>query len=339
MRFNRFRCTPPYPPSKDPVDVEYRWPDPNRRTCRVSSDIVAHSHEVLGVHARSFSWAAAFLPSHAADDAAVVYAMCRLIDDLVDENPSLEGARRDVTALIDELEGRAEPRPLVVSYLEIAHRTGMGLQPVHALIEGVLDDLREVRMADDRALIRYCYHVASTVGLMMCAVLGVRDPTAWPYAVDLGVAMQLTNICRDVKEDANNGRVYLPATRLAAQGLTPTQLVDAQVPGGAVVPIVDDLILLSERYYRSANHGMHHIPARTRVAIHVASRVYRAIGKRLRRHGSDPMVGRTIVPWFEKVFWVAVGLLDAAKSPFTRMPHECDLHQHIDDLPGTHRPA
>jgi phytoene synthase len=192
--------------------------------------------------------------------------------------------------------------------------------------------------SDDDELLRYCYRVASTVGLMMCAVLGVREPSAFPHAVDLGVAMQLTNICRDVREDARMGRVYLPASRLEAAGLTPDDLLQDRVDREALARVVADLLHLADRYYASADAGMRWIPARARTAIVVASRVYRAIGVKLRRRGCDAWSGRTVVGGVEKVGWLAaalaasVGPTIAGWGPPAR--HVASLHGSLAGLPG-----
>ena len=199
-------------------------------------------------------------------------------------------------------------------FLETADRTGIPVGAALELIVGVRSDMHPVRVADDRELLRYCYRVAGTVGLMMCGVLGVRDTDALPFAVDLGVGMQLTNICRDVAEDAGRGRVYLPATRLHAAGVEPAGLLPDGATRAPAAPVVRDLLQLGERYYRSADAGMRYIPWRARFAILVASRVYRAIGFRVRAQGYDPDQGRAYVSRWRKVLWTLRGLPTAPAS-------------------------
>ena len=172
--------------------------------------VLQASRAVFAAKARTFHWSARLLPADRRDDAAVVYAFCRLVDDTADEAPTAAVAAAALDRLAAELEGRAEPRPLVAAFLDTAARRGLPLDAARELLAGVRSDLGVVRIADDDALLVYCYRVASTVGLLMCGVLGVRERDALPFAVDLGVAMQLTNICRDVAEDAGRGRVYLP---------------------------------------------------------------------------------------------------------------------------------
>ena len=303
------------------------------------SGVEGQSLETLAVGSRSFSFAGRFLPARARGDAAVVYALCRLIDDLADEAPSIDRADADLAELRAELEGRAEPRPLVVRARQVLERTGTGIAPALHLMDGVCTDLRPVRVADDGELLQYAYQVASTVGLMMCGVLGVDDAEALPHAVDLGVAMQITNICRDVREDAANGRVYLPATRLAAAGTHTDALLGGEPDRGAVAIVVRDLLAMADEYYRSADAGMRYIPLRSRLAIVVASRVYRAIGLRLlRRHGGDAWHGRTVVPGSAKLVR-ALGAVAIMPSPKiagwgARAPHDRALHRLLPAWPG-----
>ncbi|MCK6523081.1 phytoene/squalene synthase family protein [Myxococcota bacterium] len=300
--------------------------------------LIADSVGVLHKHARSFTWASWFLPAARRDDAAVLYHLCRLIDDLADEAEDAVAARKELDLLRDELHGRRPARPLVVASLRLLDERGR--QAVDELIEGVLGDLGEVIVPDDAALLRYCYRVAGTVGLMMCPMLGVTDPRAAAYAIDLGIGMQLTNICRDVLEDAERGRVYLPATRLAAVGVHPADLLAGRASARGVAEVVRSLLELSRRYYSSGDAGMRFIPWRTRVAILVASRVYGAIGHRLARRGGDALAGRVIVPPAQKAVAVISGLWSSLRLALAApRPHDEGLHASLAGLPGVTRSA
>lgn len=305
---------------------------------RRSEQTVRVSRAVLARHSRSFSWASVFLPEDRRDDAAVVYALCRLIDDAADEAEDAEQAREQLEQIRGELGGRREARPLVAQFLDVAARRRMDIRYAMELIEGVESDLGQVVFEDDRELLRYCYRVAGTVGLMMCAVLDVREREALPHAIDLGVGMQLTNICRDVREDAARGRVYLPAKRLEERGQSSEALMNAMASRGAVAGVVEDLLDLADAYYRSADDGMRYIPTRSRLAIVVASRVYRAIGVRLRSQGSDALAGRTVVGWAGKSAWVARSLAAFAGPRISGVggykAHNGRLHEPLRGLPG-----
>lgn len=278
----------------------------------VPDDVTADSREVLATHARSFRLASVFLPRAQADDAAVVYAFCRLVDDLADEAPDPDTARARLDAVAAELDGAAPARPLVAAFQQVAARQSIDLQVARDLMAGVLSDLDAVRVADLTEFDRYCYRVAGTVGLMMCGVMGVTDPAARAPAVALGEAMQITNICRDVLEDQQRDRVYLPGTVLATYGTSASALLDGTASRAAVTATVRALLQRAELRYAQAHRGMGFIPWRPRLAILVASRLYRQIGRRLLRvRGGDPMSGRTIVPTWERLLMVGWGLLDA----------------------------
>lgn len=297
--------------------------------------LLAESRAVLHRHARSFRIASWFLPEDRATDAAVVYAFCRLVDDTADEATDAASATSALAGLRAELENTLPPRPLVQLLRERCAALKLPLTPFHALIEGAVSDLDTVRMQDDPELLRYAWRVAGTVGWMMCGVLGVSDPRALPHAVDLGVAMQLTNIARDVAEDAKMGRIYLPIQRLRAVGVEPEQLLTGQADRKAVATVVCALLTEAERWYRSGRDGMAYIPWRSRLAIYVAASLYRGIGRRLFRAGGDALQGRTILPLWERVSCVALGIftffLDTLRSA---RPHDLHLHQPLAGLPG-----
>ena len=298
--------------------------------------LVTESRDVLAHHARSFRWGAFFLPEGAHDDAAVTYAFCRLVDDVVDEAPDKLRATKGVEVLEAELRGDALPSALVKGFSQVMLRDGGSLEPAYELIKGVRSDLGEQVLQTEADLLTYCYRVAGTVGLMMCQVLRVQDPRAIPHAIDLGIAMQLTNIARDVKEDAERGRVYIPASILVEHGLTSEQVLDGSADRKALAKAVEWLFETGEAYYRSAEAGMHFIPWRSRMAIFVASRTYRGIGVKLAKRGFDAMAGRTIVSWAGKLFWVGHGFIGALGSLLRRSyrPHVASLHRALKGLPG-----
>jgi phytoene synthase len=304
----------------------------------VNAAVLAESHSVFRDKARTFWWASRLLPRAVRDDAAVVYAFCRLVDDTGDETRDVTRAALALEALSKEVGGEAVARPVVAEFLAVARRREVPVRAAMELIAGVRGDLGVVRVADDGELLRYCYRVASTVGLMMCAVLGVRRREALPHAVDLGIAMQLTNIARDVAEDAGRGRVYLPADRLRRVGVDPESLVGGSARRDGVALVVADVLALADRYYRSADGGMRDIPLRFRPAILVASRTYRAIGVRLRARSGDALAGRTVVPWPSKVAWsaraVAASLRPEMLGVTPRWTHDRTLHRALAGLPG-----
>jgi phytoene synthase len=302
----------------------------------MTQPVVDESLGVLAAHGRTFRLAARLLPANVRDDAAVVYAFCRVVDDLADESTDAAEARGALTAVRAELDRTAAPRPVIAALFDVAARRGMDLSAARHLIDAVTSDLGTVRIRDDRALIGYCYGVAGTVGLMMTSVLGGSDRRAAPHAIDLGIAMQLTNLCRDVAEDAARGRVYLPETRLRARGVAPEDLLCGEADPTGTARVVAGLLALADRYYESGRAGLSFLPWRTRWAIHVAAAVYRAIGVRLlRRHRGNPLAGRTVVPPLERIGWAVVGLWEGLKALVAPPhPHERTLHEALRGLPG-----
>lgn len=299
-------------------------------------------------HARSFTRAAAFLPSATRNRVAVLYAFCRLLDDTVDEAPSeaeaasgLASLRREIVATTASTpDTSVTSRPIVRAFGAITAGSPLSVDAAMELIEGMRFDLESVRVSDDASLLRYCYRVAGTVGLMMCPVLGVEDLQALPFAIDLGIAMQLTNICRDVLEDAERGRVYIPETRLVRHGTSQGMLLAGNAPREAVSNVVLELLSIADLHYASGEAGMGYIPAIPRQAILVASRLYRSIGVKLRRrHGGDALHGRTMVGASQKLLQTGVGLMTglrvAASARTSGQPrHSALLHASLQGLAG-----
>jgi 15-cis-phytoene synthase len=241
------------------------------------------SHEVMAKHSKSFSLAAKLLPPACRDAFAVVYAYCRHVDDAIDLAPHDErpAALAKLRTELDEIyAGSSHPFAAVVRRYRIPR--------VYAeeLIEGMAMDVARTTYHTLDDLLRYCYRVAGVVGLMLCHVMGVRDPRALRNAAHLGIAMQLTNICRDVAEDERDGRRYLP-------------------PSLDVAAALDE----ADRYYQSADAGVLALSFRCALAVRAARLIYAAIGAELRRRGCDPYRGRAVVPTSKKFFLVLLALV------------------------------
>jgi phytoene synthase len=252
-----------------------------------------------------------------------------MVDDAADETGDASIAQESLRAIQTAMTTpTGDGTDLIGAFAEVARRTRIESLWVEDLIRGVRSDLGNVRIADDAALMQYCYRVAGTVGLMMCRVLNVPKPEALPYAVALGIAMQLTNICRDVLEDAQKDRVYLPHTRLSEVGVSPQHLIDGTADAQAVTKVVRDLLHLAEQYYQKADIGIALIPTRARLAIFIASRIYRAIGLRIISHlGGNPLRGRAVVPWYHKVYWLSAAWIAWLRTLISRsaLPPQDDL--------------
>jgi 15-cis-phytoene synthase len=269
----------------------------------MTGDIVTlEATRVLARSGKTFRWAGRFLGREALEEAAIVYATCRAIDDAADENSDDAVAFAALGELEGMLMGERTPSPLISAFREVAERQGFGLEPVLVLLAAARRDRGRVRITNWPDLDAYCYAVAGTVGVMMCGILGVRDPDARAPAVDLGKAMQLTNISRDVLEDARRDRVYLPTA------LNPDVLVQ-EIRDGRIASFTRDhvraavelALAQAEKLYAHGRSGMRFIPWRSRLAIAVAARVYRAIGTELLRRGGDPLQGRVVVPGWRRL--------------------------------------
>lgn len=296
----------------------------------------ADHRTVLATHGSTFHHATRLLGRRHALRATRLYSWCRRVDDVADDAGGDPGARHAAALRLANLRAAlvADDRrdPLAAEVLVLCDE--VGADPAHAvaLVDGVASDLGEVAITDERALVRYGYAVAGTVGLLMLPVLDVVDPAAQPFAVDMGVAMQLTNIARDVVVDARMGRRYLPGTWV--EGLAPAELLDPSPHDAALVRFaVARTLQLAEVHYASAEVGLAHLPPRPRAAIAVAGRVYRRIGRRLARADHDVWAGRTTVPPAVKGA-VTLGALGRQLVGVPPGPHDTALHRHLVDLPG-----
>lgn len=303
-----------------------------------------HARAVLAEGSKSFGFAARFLSPQQWDDAAQVYAFCRMVDDVADDEAVQPGRRRSALAgLRDQLRGEEPSCAEVAGLLEVHRRCDLDLDAAVALIDGCESDLQAVRIQSDEQLLRYGYRVASTVGLLMCGVLGVSAPLARHFAIDLGVAMQVTNICRDVLEDAENGRVYLPEERLLQVGVSHEQLLAGTADSAAVSKVVLDLLTVADGYYASAWEGMRYLPWRARFAIVVAARIYRRIVTVLRGRGGDALAGRAVVSLAGKLFEAGracVSYLHPRMTGFSvARAHDSQLHAPLAGLPGVQSPT
>jgi phytoene synthase len=251
---------------------------------------------------KSFALASKLLDARTRDQTAVVYAFCRRADDAVDEVAPIEQP-----AAIVRLQGElsaiyrgAAPDPVLAAFNHIAWERSIPRHYPAELIAGMAMDAAGTRYHDLTTLHRYCFRVASTVGLMMCHVFGVRDDDALVPAAQLGIAMQLTNICRDVAEDWSRGRLYLPDDLLARHGAGGLAAeLGRPLPRAARIPLagaVRELLALADRHYRAADRGIPALPWRAAIAVRAARRIYAAIGDRIREAHCDVFAGRAIVP-------------------------------------------
>ena len=222
----------------------------------------ASCHAVTRRHARSFYFSSFALPREKKRAAYAVYAYCRYADDLVDRAISTEGLDVILRQLADNfdciLDGGREDLPFAPAFAWAVRRFDIEKQYFLDLLRGVAMDLGPVKIPDWPALRDYCYHVASVVGLMMARIFELRDPAGLERAIDLGIAMQLTNIARDVGEDwRNGGRVYLPASELVEHGVNlADEMTHPAKPGADFVRLMQFQIARAREFYARSEPGI-----------------------------------------------------------------------------------
>ncbi|MFQ3200864.1 MAG: phytoene synthase [Zhongshania sp.] len=285
--------------------------------------------QILARHGKTFYWASLFLGSELADRVAQLYQFCRFVDDLADGDlPNREGSLEDILARLNGSNRLAGPE--VEDFMLLAKENDIPLAAARELLNGMLKDQQPAVIRDEGELLRYCHAVAGTVGLMMCRVLKCENKRAESFAIDLGIAMQLTNISRDVLEDAKMGRRYIPANWV---DLPATEIAEANINSHQPIAIaVDRLLDLAEDYYQSALLGIQLLPLRSRLSIIIALRVYRQIGWVLKRRSLPWWQGRVFVTKQEKAFLSLRSLGDLI--PLKVPAHKKDLHRHLQGLAG-----
>jgi phytoene synthase len=287
------------------------------------------SKKILARHGKSFYWASLFLGPKLAERAAQLYQFCRFVDDLADGD--LSERKESLEDIRARLEGHSVAAgPEIESFLQLASENNIPLIAARELLDGMLSDQTAVAFNSEAELLRYCHAVAGTVGLMMCRVLNCKDQRADSFAIDLGIAMQLTNIARDVLEDAKMERRYLPASwiNVPASKISASNVACRAPVASAIERVLD----LAEEYYVSALVGIRLLPFRSRFSITVALRIYRQIGVLLQRRHLRWWDGRIYVPASEKVLLTLRSLLDL--RPATILSHNQHLHRDLKGLAG-----
>ena len=252
---------------------------------------------------KTFYLASLFLAAEKRRAVWAVYAFCRTADDLVDTNaPAAERlARLDELErkLIDASRGLASD-PFFVAYADAAQRYAIPIGPALDLLRGARTDVTITRYATYEELCEYCYLVASTVGLMVAPILGYACDAALPFGVTLGRAMQLTNILRDVGEDARMGRVYLPTEDLARFGYSERE-VFACVRDDRFVALMKFEIARVRALYAEAEPGIEMLSAESRYTVRLALSLYRRILRAIELNDYDVFSKRAFVPLRSKM--------------------------------------
>lgn len=265
------------------------------------SDVIRH-------HSQSFSLAASLLPRNVRADVKKLYAWCRWCDNAVDDAPSRALAEQRLLRLcvdVDRIYDNQEPIHAASAWLaDLVRRYSIPKEHPLDLLAGMEMDVCHRPIQSQEDLLLYCHRAAGSVGQMMCFLLGTSNVQALSHADSLGMAMQMTNVARDVKEDQTSGRCYLPKCWLDAvplkEGLPTNENVQA---------VVKRLLSLADQHYAFGIAGLQYLPSRSKRAISIAADLYREIGETIRRNDYRVMDGRTFVPMSRKVVLVVKGLL------------------------------
>ena len=286
-------------------------------TARIDPADLAHCREVIRTGSLSFHSASKLLPGAVRDPALALYAFCRLADDEVDEGGDKTAA---VLSLGDRLDrvyaGRPRNAPEDRAFAAIVEQFDMPRALPEALLEGLAWDAQERQYQTFSGVCDYSARVAAAVGAMMCVLMGVRDKHALARACDLGVAMQLTNIARDVGEDARMGRIYLPLDWLDDAGLTQDDLLHSTSATPEIRAMVARLLSSARRLYIRSESGVASLPIRARTGIYAARFIYAGIGQSLRGQGHDSITRRAHTSKMQKIGWMGKALGLSAASVF-----------------------
>jgi len=258
---------------------------------------LTHCTGIIKQKAHSFYFASRFLPSDKRQDVFALYAFCRTVDDIADL-PQQNAAIGSTVAQLQEWRSwlvagapvRADD-PVKYALARVVRARDLPLRPLLELVDTVCEDLDPRHLPDYPALERYCHGVAGTVGIAMAALLGARDAEALTYARDLGVAMQLTNVLRDIGEDLTRGRVYLPADEMARFGYARSDL-ERGVIDDRFVALMRYHVARARHYYSRGVDGLRYLPLDSQFPITIAARTYAGILTKIERANFDVFTRR-----------------------------------------------
>ena len=255
---------------------------------------------------KSFFAASLLLPRHVRDPATALYAFCRVADDAVDLSDDPCAALRALHRRLDQIYANQPADDAVDRALarEVT-RFALPRAVLDALLDGFAWDAEGRQYHDLPSVLAYAARVAATVGVLMTLLMGTRSPGAMARACDLGVAMQLTNIARDVGEDARAGRLYLPRDWLREEGVDPDDWLTNPVFDARIGRVVRRLLEVADGLYRRSLGGIRELPADCQAAIHAARLVYAEIGRIVASGGYDSVSGRAVVSNSRKLVLVA----------------------------------
>ena len=264
----------------------------------------------LATYAKSFNWAGFFLPKKTYKKCSALYDFCRVVDNIADDKNALEVKLTKFKEFKDNFENKNFNDPIIKSIWDLINENNISTKIIHDLFDGINSDIKEqVKLNTKKELLIYSYRVAGTVGLMMAKILKVDKKNSLKSAIDLGIAMQLTNISRDVIEDLNNNRIY----------------IDQNFEN------IKSTIQLSEEFYENSFYSIKEIPLSFRFSILVARRVYRKIGYKIlnkKNFENYKRSGKIYVNNTEKIVETLLSMVDLLKLVLTNHNDDNIEHDH-----------
>ena len=281
----------------------------------------SYSYDSIKKGSISFAFASKVFGQTIRDRVVKLYAWCRYVDDQIDDETIALEIRKERLDTIARISFGANPPlsppPAIKAFRSLSQELALSQEHPAELLAGMRMDLQREQYQTLEQLELYCYRVAGVVGLMMTQVMGVNDGKAFRHAVDLGNAMQLTNICRDVITDARMGRIYVPKDWLVEAGLASDvrRLLDDTSKKQLVAP-VERLLRRADELYASGDRGLRYLPFRSALAVAIAREVYAAIGSEIRRKGAGAWDTRAYTSFSKKILLALKGMGRAVLSRF-----------------------
>jgi len=283
-------------------------------------------HQKLKKHAKSFYFAGLLLDKQTLHDASVLYAFCRQLDDAADIEDMSEKSVK-LQQLITDYRTDHSQNEINIAFKELKKQYQLNNRFIDDLILGVSSDLQFKQPKDLKELIFYSYQVAGTVGGLMARILGATNEKAWRFAIDLGIGMQLTNISRDVKEDALNNRIYLPQDQLGSD-IDATTILNPEHKT-KVYHVTKEILNTADKYYQSGFSGIYYIPKKNKFSIFIAGMLYQSIGSKVLNNNEKFLKQRVYLTLFEKIIILIKEYLKQTKTLNQVEPHHQTqtLHQ------------
>ena len=250
------------------------------------------SKNYLSIYAKSFNWAGFFLPKRTYKNCSYLYDFCRVVDNIADDEGEIEIKKIKFQKFVSDFKQKNFEDPVIQNMWNIIHEFNISLEIIYDLFDGIESDIKQnVKIDTRKDLLIYCYRVAGTVGLMMAKILNVNKKQSLKSAIDLGIAMQLTNISRDVIEDSKKNRSYINGS----------------------FEEINSTIKLADTFYKNSFYSIREIPLSFRFSILVARRIYRKIGYKIlkkKTFENYSKSGKIFVSNFEKVLETILSIYD-----------------------------